>query len=83
MNATVQYTIRNIPEHVDVALRQRAKEEGKSLNKTVLEALESGLNLDGKRVYHDLDHLIGTWKPNPEFDKIMEDHRKIDPELWK
>jgi len=83
MKAAVQYTIRNIPEHVDAALRQRAKEEGKSLNKAVLETLESGLNLDGKRVYHDLDHIIGTWKPDKGFLEALEDQRKIDPELWE
>jgi hypothetical protein len=30
-----------------------------------------------------LDHLAGTWVHDPEFDAIMKDMDKIDPDLWK
>jgi len=33
--------------------------------------------------YHDLDHFIGTWEEDPEFDRALEDQRQIDEELWK
>jgi predicted HicB family RNase H-like nuclease len=35
----LQYTVRNIPEHVDRALRRKASEERKSLNEVLRDAL--------------------------------------------
>ncbi len=36
-------------------------------------------------VYHDLDHLAGTWdkKDLSEFQKNVEDFEKIDEKMWK
>lgn len=79
-----QYTIRQVPKQVDEALRQRVREEGRSLNAVVLELLERGLGLSGKPVrHHDLDDLAGTWVDDPEFDKAITDMDQIDQELWK
>jgi hypothetical protein len=78
----VQYTIRGIPAHVDRALRAQAKKERKSLNELAVEALRQSIGESGK-VYTDLDDLIGTWVEDPEFDKIMEEQRQIDEELWR
>ena len=35
----MQYTIRNIPDPLDAALRRSAREQGKSLNDVAIEAL--------------------------------------------
>ena len=78
-----QYTIRSVPDHVDRALRQRAKREHKSLNHVILEALEQAVEPEEPKVYHDLDFLIGTWREDPEFDEAMRDFEKIDEEMWK
>ena len=79
-----QYTIRQVPPQVDRALRQRAREERRSLNAVALEALERGLGLAEVPVrYHDLDDLAGTWVPDPEFDRAVEEMDQVDPELWK
>jgi len=81
---TRQYTIRGVPLEVDCKLRQRAKSEGKSLNDVALEVLKEAAGLEnGKRVYHDLDHLIGTWVEDPEFDAALADQRRIDENLWR
>ena len=80
----IQYTLRKVPPQVDRTLRQRAREERRSLNDVALEALERGLGLTGKPVrYHDLDDLAGTWVKDAEFDRAVEEMDQIDPELWK
>lgn len=78
-----QYTIRQVPPHVDQALRQRAHEEGRSLNAIAIEMLRRGLGLTQKPIrYHDLDDLAGTWVDDPEFDKAIKDMDQVDQRLW-
>ncbi|MGD0137597.1 MAG: hypothetical protein ABSD28_01880 [Tepidisphaeraceae bacterium] len=80
----MRYTLRKIPRDVDAALRQRARQEGKSLNQVALEALSRGLGIaQAPTKFHDLDFVIGTWVEDPEFDKAIEAQRQIDPEMWK
>jgi hypothetical protein len=31
----------------------------------------------------DFSDLVGTWKPDPEFDEILAAQRQIDPEKWR
>jgi len=82
--SAMRYTLRKIPRDVDAALRQRAKQEGKSLNQIALEALSRGLGTaQSPSKFHDLDFVIGTWVEDPEFDKIIEEQRQIDSEMWK
>jgi len=83
-NSAMRYTLRKIPRDVDAALRQRARQEGKSLNQVALEALSRGLGIaQAPTKFHDLDFVIGTWVEDPEFDKAIEAQRQIDPEMWK
>ncbi len=80
----MQYTIRNVPTRVDRALRKRARDERKSLNRIALDVMEKGLGLaDQPARYHDLDELAGKWVEDPEFDRAIEEMDEIDPELWK
>lgn len=80
----MQYTIRNIPPYLDEALRERAHEEGKSLNEVTLEVLLKGLALTGEPIRHrDLSDIAGTWKEEPEVDEAFRDQRRIDPDLWR
>ena len=80
----IQYTIRDVPLYLNEALRQKAKTEGKSLNQVAVEALTAGAGLGDKPVkYRDLSDLAGTWVEDPEFDAIIRDMDRIDPEMWK
>jgi plasmid stability protein len=80
----MQYTLRNIPEFLDHALRQRATEENKSLNQVAIEALAEAVGLGARTVrYRDLADLAGTWVEDPEFDRAIEDQDRIDDEIWK
>jgi len=79
-----QMTLRNIPEKANRKLRDVARREGKSLNRVALEALERGLGIADEQVeYHDLDDLAGTWVEDPEFDRVIGEMDRVDPELWK
>lgn len=60
---SIQYTIRNIPEPVDKALRQQARKQGQSFNETVVKALKKATGSTNKSVaFHDLDWFIGAGK---------------------
>ena len=59
------------------------------MNKAVIELLEESAGSKAKKkapvLYHDLDHLAGTWTKEEAaaFDKLIVEQRTIDPELWK
>lgn len=79
-----QYTIRNVPDPLDKALRERAEQEGASLNETVIDAIRRGLGVaESEPRYDDLDDLAGTWQSDPEFDSAIKDHDKVDPDAWR
>jgi len=81
-----QYTIRGIPKGVNSRIRDKAKKEGKSLNKVVIEALTRGLgltDLDVSPKYNDLDDLVGTWVEDPDFDVAIKAMDQVDPGLWQ
>ena len=82
--ACMQYTLRNIPKSLDRVLRQQAKSQHKTLNEVVLEALQRAVGLAGELpVQRDLSDIAGSWQEDPEMDRILAEHRRIDPELWR
>jgi len=81
-------TLRNIPAEVQRAIREKARQKRISANKAVIELLEERIGRvrsEKKTVYHDLDHLAGTWtrKQAAEFERTLEMLRPIDEDLWK
>ncbi len=82
-SAGMQYTIRNIPPHLDRVLRERARERGQSLNETAIDALLDGAGLTDRPIARrDLSDIAGAWVEDPEIDAALEDQRRIDPDLW-
>ncbi len=80
----MQYTLRNIPDALDWALRERAKAENKSLNQVAVEALGRALGLGRQAVRHrDLSELAGRWRKDPDFEQAIADQDQVDEELWK
>lgn len=73
--------LRDIPEDVERALRTKAQAEGKTPEQVAVEALRAVAASGAKK--RDLSDLAGTWKEDPEFDRIMREQDQIDPELWK
>ena len=83
MNPT-QLTVRAVPTGVTRKLRQKATQEGKSINAVVLETLESGLGLTGPPpLQHDLDSFFGRWEKDVKFDKAIQHFAAIDAEVWR
>ena len=84
MKKGIQYTIRNVSQKIDDALRKHAVRESTSLNTVALEALEAGAGIDEKSVrHHDLDALAGTWVKDDACDKALAAFDAIDEDLWK
>lgn len=79
----MQYTLRGIPKTLDLAVRERARREGKSLNEVAIAALAEGLGLAGAREpRRNLDDVAGTWKKDAALEKALADQDRIDPDLW-
>jgi len=79
----MQYTIRNVPEHLDATLRNAAREQGKSLNEVAVQALVRGAGLGHlPRRKRDLSDLASSWREDPAFDSALAAQDIIDEELW-
>lgn len=80
----MQYTIRNIPDALDTALRERARQENRSLNEIVVRALGRAMGFSREAVRHrDVGDVAGTWREDPAFDQAISDQHSVDDELWK
>ena len=80
----MQYTIRNIPDVLDAALRRAARERRKSLNEVAVEALARGAGLGEQRCQQrDVSDIAGSWRHDPAFDDALAAQDTIDPELWR
>ena len=80
-----QLTLRQIPDAVERRLRELARREGKSLNKTVVSLLAAGLGLEKpSRRRRDLSGIAGAWSEAEaaEFDRNTAVFDRIDEELW-
>ena len=79
--------LRGVDDEMMSKLRERADQNNTSINTAILQTLRDGLGItDTKpRLYHDLDHLAGTWSDTEaaEFDKACADFEKIDKEMWE
>jgi len=83
-NSCMQYTIRDIPDHLDKALRQAARQQGKSLNEVAVETLARGAGISGERGrQRDLADIAGTWRKDPAFDSALAAQHAIDEEMWR
>lgn len=67
-----QYTVRSIPPKLDIALRQRAKKTGKSLNEVVIETLAKGAGIAPNATFNDLGWFIGNKSLGRPFDEALE-----------
>lgn len=80
----MQYTIRNVPETLDAALRRAARERGESLNEVAIEALARGAGVAGERgQQRDLSDIADTWRKDPAFDSAVAAQDTIDEEMWR
>jgi plasmid stability protein len=81
-----QITVRNIPEPVEVRLRQLADGSGASLNQTVLRVLEVGTGLaPAAGPKRDLAAFSGRWTAAAAaaFDTATKIFETLDDEVWR
>jgi len=87
-----QTTLRGIDPSLARRLREEARRQGLSLNRTILRLLrqatglaKSGEPSPGTKRFADLDGLIGTWSEEEadEFDRALQHLRQIDEEMWR
>lgn len=79
-----QYTIRGVTPELDRRLNRLAKERGESLNKLVLGLLAQQVDLVPEPpLYRDLDGLAGSWGEDADFDRALDEQRKINLDEWK
>lgn len=81
------FNLRNITPKLRLLLKREASKQKTSINSLILQIVEQGLGIASpakKTIFHDLDHLAGTWsdKDKKGFDARIKSFEKIDPELW-
>ena len=81
-------TIHALDNTLDARIRERAKAEGKSLNKTIKGLLEEALGLSGKKSRdhrEDFMDLYGSWAEADveEFEQATRDLRQVDAGDWQ
>jgi hypothetical protein len=81
-------TIHNLDDSLEVLIRERAKKQGISLNKTIQFLLKQSLGINSKPVNNHRDDfldLFGIWskKDEAEFIKKTQDFNKINALDWK
>lgn len=80
-------TIRGIDDTMAKVLKEKAKQEGTSVNTVLLRTLRESLGLKKKKrtiIYNDLDHLAGTWSEKDflEFQEKIADFETVDKKMW-
>ena len=81
-----QITLRDVPPELDHRLRELARAQNKSLNKTIIGVLMGSLHLgDGGDRKRDLSDLAGTWSDEEaaEFEANTRVFEQIDDEMWE
>lgn len=85
MSASSNFNLRGVPSEVMNQLKREAKRLHTSVNVLILKMIERGLGFTSdKPIYHDLDHLAGSWSSTEEnsFEENTKYFEKIDKELW-
>ena len=84
--ASVQYTVRDVPEEMDGRLRESAALEGVSLNQAALRAMQRGLGSERQPVrYRTLRQMVARTPKatTAAWRGALEEQDKTNPEDWK
>lgn len=81
-------SIHGIDEETEKIIRERAKSEGRSVNKIVKNMIADALGLNGKKKKNktgEYADLSGVWTKSEtdQFLESIEDMETIDPEDWR
>lgn len=81
------FNLRNVAPDTMSLLKKQASKQKISVNSLILQIIEQGLGIvhpRKKAIFHDLDHLAGTWSDNDKkvFDNNIKSFETVDKELW-
>lgn len=81
-------TISGLDDVLDKRLREKAKRQGLSLNKTIKELLAKSLELNRKKRKDNREEfmeLFGVWSENDlkEFNSAVSEFNQVDPGDWR
>jgi hypothetical protein len=80
----MKYTVRGIPAALDVALRDRARAAGKSLNDATIDAMMEASGLAGvPRKRRAFSGIAGTWTADKAVEGALSAQDRVDEDLWK
>ncbi len=81
------FTVHDLDPVVAKLLKQRAKAEGLSVNRTVKKLLEEALGVRpaGQKHRRDFEKFCGMWTKEQadEFDRAVGDMQVVDPADWR
>lgn len=82
-----QLTVRGVPEDVKKYLERRAKQEGLSVNRVVLDGLRQMARTDEERARRRkaLQRFVGMWthEEAEEVRQRLADTEQIEEEMWR
>ncbi len=80
-------TIHDLDQHVATLIRERARRDGTSLNKTIKALLENALGVRPVSAVHrkNFEKFCGTWTKAQaaEFERATADFDEVDPRDWR
>jgi hypothetical protein len=80
-------TIHGLEDPMDSLIREKARQQGISLNKTIKQLLAESLGIspDAKKYQHDFADLSGIWSPEDlkEFTHNAQEFSIADPVDWE
>lgn len=80
-------TIHGLEEPLDSLIREKARQQGLSLNKTIKQLLAEALGVtpDIKTPRHNFEDLCGVWSPEEleEFTRNTQEFSITDPRDWE
>jgi hypothetical protein len=81
-----QITLRKLPKNVEQQIRQIARENNTSINRTIIYLLKKSLGInDSVEKRRDLSDLAGTWNEKDviEFKENTKMFERVDDEIWR
>lgn len=80
------FHLRNVSPRIMSLLKKKAAKQNISINSLLLQIIEQGLGITcqtKRTVFHDLDHLAGTWSDKDKriFDDNIKSFENINKEL--
>ncbi len=78
-------TIHNLDDKLDKLLKEKAAQDGTSINKTIKELLQQCLGISRKQKKSDFSEFSGVWtrKEFEEFEDSTKGFEKVDSRDWK